>query len=43
MIELSSKETKEFIGIPVGDKKIGFYVPNGPCLWRAQTLKTKEP
>ncbi len=42
-MELSTKEQKEYVGIPVGDKRIGFYVPNGPCLYRALTMKTKEP
>ena len=42
-MELSTKELKEYVGIPVGEKRINFYVPNGPCLYRAKTLKTKEP
>lgn len=43
MIELSTKELKEYVGIPIGNKKIGFYVPNGPCLYRARSLTLKEP
>ena len=42
-MELSTKELKEYVGIPVGQKRINFYVPNGPCLYRAKTLRTKEP
>lgn len=42
-MELATKEAKEYVGIPIGNKTINFYTPNGPCLWRAQTLKTKEP
>ncbi len=27
----------------IAGKDISFYVPNGPCLWRVNTLRTKEP
>lgn len=42
-MELSTKEQKEYVGIPVRDKRIGFYIPNGPCFYRALAMKTKEP
>ncbi|MDC3266431.1 FkbM family methyltransferase [bacterium] len=42
-VKLNTVESKEYCSIPVGDKRINFFIPNGPCLWRAQTLKTKEP
>lgn len=43
MTDLSTQEQKQYIGMPFGNKKISFYIPNGPCLYRAETLKSKEP
>lgn len=42
-MNLSQSEIKEFCKISVNDKDFLFYIPNGPCLWRVQTIKAKEP
>lgn len=42
-MELSTKEHKEYFVYIKNNKTILFYVPNGPCLFRAMTLETKEP
>lgn len=42
-MDLSTQEQKQYCAVPIGDKRIKFFTPNGACLWRAQTLKTKEP
>jgi len=43
-MDLKTKENKPCCKIQFSDdKSIVFYVPNGPCLFRASTIKTKEP
>lgn len=42
-MELSTKETKEYCHFKYKNKPFYFYVPNGPCLWRVQTITSKEP
>lgn len=42
-MDLVTKERKEYFKFKNSDKNILFYVPNGPCLYRAMTLKSKEP
>lgn len=42
-MDFHTEETKEYVKVLFGDKALKFYIPNGACLWRAQTLKTKEP
>lgn len=43
MLDVTSEEVKKYCAIPVQDKRLNFFIPNGPCFWRAKTLKTKEP
>lgn len=42
-MNLDTQEIKEYYKYDAHGKRILFYVPNGACLWRAQTLNTKEP
>lgn len=42
-MDLKTKERKEYYRLKHNKKDILFYVPNGPCLYRAITLKSKEP
>lgn len=42
-MDLKTQEHKEYYKYNTRGKQILFYVPNGPCLWRAMTIDTKEP
>lgn len=42
-MDLSTREHKEYYKYTKYNKTLLFYVPNGPCLFRAMTLETKEP
>lgn len=42
-MDLKTQEHKEYYKYTARGRHILFYVPNGPCLWRAMTVDTKEP